>query len=161
MANRPILANSCARAATAHEARFRVEILPRTSWRSARVIALDAKSLPIVRNVAGLPWWGARFFTTASGNDLQTIDGHRVRLSDELDNGADLVVMVASAGDGAASAADIGLACTERGIMTAGLITDGGAELDDVVSALRPYARVLMVTRDEQDIAEVLTALRA
>jgi hypothetical protein len=29
------------------------------------------------------------------------------------------------------------------------------------VSALRPYARNLMVTEDEDDIAEVLTALRA
>ena len=33
--------------------------------------------------------------------------------------------------------------------------------LDADVSALRPYARNLMVTEDEDDVAAVLTALRA
>jgi hypothetical protein len=45
--------------------------------------------------------------------------------------------------------------------MTAGLILGGAAEVAAAVSALRPYARNLMVTEDEDDIAEVLTALRA
>jgi hypothetical protein len=45
--------------------------------------------------------------------------------------------------------------------MTAGLILGDRAEVSEAVSALRPYARVLMVTEDEDDVAAVLTALRA
>jgi len=45
--------------------------------------------------------------------------------------------------------------------MTAGLILGEGCEAGAAVSALRPHARVLMVTKDEHDVSEVLTALRA
>jgi hypothetical protein len=34
-------------------------------------------------------------------------------------------------------------------------------DVTDTVTALRPHAQVLLVTRDEQDVAEVLSALRA
>lgn len=167
MTNRPILVSSCARAATAAEARFRLPILVRATWRSARVIALDAEAAVLVAYVAERQWHGARFFTTdpgvvdgAADVVLQGTDNVSSRLSAELD-GADLVVMVAAAEGGAAVAAAIGLACSLRSIMTAGIVLDGRERTDAVVSALRPYARVLMVTRDEQDLAEVLLALRA
>ena len=164
MANRPILASSCARATTAAESRFRIDILPRTSWRMSCVIGLDTKAAAVIHDVSGMTWAGARFFALAPGvhDDLllETIDGQRIRLADGLDGG-DLAVMVASDGSGATAAARIGRACTERGIMTAGVVLDGHARPDEVVSALRPYARVLMVTHDEQDVAAVLTALRA
>jgi hypothetical protein len=45
--------------------------------------------------------------------------------------------------------------------MTAGLILGDRLDVAAAVSALRPYARNLMVTDDEDDVAEVLTALRA
>jgi hypothetical protein len=41
------------------------------------------------------------------------------------------------------------------------LILGDRREVGAAVSALRPYARVLMVTDDEDDVTEVLTALRA
>jgi len=45
--------------------------------------------------------------------------------------------------------------------MTAGLILGDRGEVAAAVSALRPFARNLMVTEDEDDVAAVLTALRA
>ena len=169
MANRPILASSCAVATTATEARYRVDILPRTQWRAARVIALDPAAGAVVARVAELAWNSARFFTlggAAGPGDGDAVDMHLrgpdgpTRLSTEL-TGADLIVMIATNDDGAVAAAAIGVAASLRSIMTAGLILDDGPHTDMVASALRPYARVLMITRDEHDVAEVLQALRA
>lgn len=171
MQNRPILLNSCARAATAAEARFRIDA-PIASSRATRVIALDEGAEPVVRRVAGQPWFGARFFTckapallARSNGDVADLvllctDGSESRLSEQL-AGADVAVMVATANDGARAASAIGDACTLRGIMTAGVVLGDARDTGAAVSALRPYARVLLVTRDELDVAEVLTALRA
>lgn len=171
---RPILLNSCARAATAAEARFRID-RPIAPSRATRVVALDDGAALVVRRVAEQPWADARFFTCqalASGwangemaGDvadivLRAMDGTESRLSQEL-NGTDVTVMVATANDGAGAASAIGDACALRGIMTAGLVLGDGNRAGAAVSALRPYARVLMVTNDEQDVSEVLTALRA
>jgi len=90
---------------------------------------------------------------------VQTVDGHRRRLAEELAE-ADLAVMVATDSSGATAAAEIGRASAERGIMTAGVVIDAG-QAHAVLGALRPFARVLLVTQDEQDVAEVLAALRA
>ena len=170
MASRPILASSCAVATTAAEARFRVDILPRTSWRAARVIALDPTAGAVLDRVAEQAWNGARFFGLDGGAGpgdgdaldmaLFTPDGRPTPLSAELTD-ADLVVMVAANDDGAVAAAAIGTAASLRGIMTAGVILDAGPHTDAVASALRPYARVLLITRDEYDVVEVLRALRA
>jgi hypothetical protein len=168
---RPILLNSCARAATAAEARFRIDA-PIAPNRGTRVVALDRGAELVVRRVAAGQWFGARFFTcrfpASVGKDdgdvadivLTSTDGCESRLSAELD-GADVAVMVATADDGAAAACAIGDACTLRGIMTAGLVLAAGRDARATVSALRPHARVLMVTQDEHDVTEVLTALRA
>jgi hypothetical protein len=144
-ATRPILANSCALAATAEEARFRID-RPIGS-RSALVVALDEQAAEVVDRVAEKPWRGARFLRASDG---------AVELGD-----VDVVVMIATADADADVAAGLAEACFERGIMTAGLILGEGADVAAAVSALRPYARNLMVTDDEEDVAEVLTALRA
>ncbi|SCL28672.1 hypothetical protein GA0070624_3738 [Micromonospora rhizosphaerae] len=171
MPNRPILLNSCARAATAAEARFRINA-PIAPSRGACVIALDDGAEAVVRRVAEEQWSSARFFVcklpallSASNGDLADVvllatDGSESRLSDEL-AGADVAVMVATADDGANAAEAIGDACTLRGIMTAGVVITDGHDAEATVSALRPHARVLMVTRDEHDVAELLSALRA
>ena len=74
-----------------------------------------------------------------------------------------MIVMVATADDGAEAASVIGEACTRRGIMTTGLVFvfGEGRDVAAAVSALRAHARVLLVSRDEDDVPEVLTALRA
>jgi hypothetical protein len=142
---RPILANSCARAATAEEARFRID--RPIAGRLALVVALDDDAAEVVDRVAEKPWRGARFLHAAEAPaDLEDVD---------------VVVMIATADADADVAAPLAQACAERGIMTAGLILGERHDVAAAVSALRPYARNLMVTDDEEDVAEVLTALRA
>lgn len=171
MTVRPILLNSCAKAATAAEARFRINA-PIAPSRGTRVVALDKGAEAVVRHVAERPWVAARFFVckspellARSKGDVADVvlvctDGSESRLSEQL-SGAEVAVMVATADDGAAVAGAIGDACTLRGIMTAGVVLAGGVSAGATVSALRPHARVLLVTRDEHDVFELLSALRA
>lgn len=146
---RPILLNSCALAATVEEARFRID-RPIGS-RAALIIALDERAAAVVDRVAERPWGAARFTRASDGVE---------RLETQIAD-ADVAIMVATADADGAAAGAIARLCAERGIMTAGLILGDPGSVADAVSALRPYARNLMVTEDEDDVAEVLTALRA
>ena len=167
MVNRPILANSCALAATAAEARFRIDAKPQTP-RTTSVVALDDGAMVLVRELAGQQWNAARFLGLPDGTpageyadlQLRTVDGEAVRLSDELAR-ADFVMMIATDGGGAAAATTIGDACTLRGIMTAGLVVGSNGESGPALTALRPNARVLLVTGDERDATELLAAVGA
>jgi hypothetical protein len=156
----PTLLNRCAGAATAAEARFRIDRpIP---GRSTRVIGLDADAAEVVGRVAEQPWGSARFFTVPEDRDdvLVATDGATSPLSEQLVD-AELVVIVATTDDGARAAAAIARACAERGIMMAGLVLGARLELGAAVSAMRPYAPVLMVSGDEDDVSEILMALRA
>ena len=144
----PILASSCARAATAEEARFRID--RPIGGRTALVVALDDGAAEVVDRVAERPWGAAEFFRTP---DFE-------RVVPRLDD-ADVTILVATAEADDAAAAAIARECSARGIMVAGLILGDRTDVADAVSALRPYARNLMVTGDEEDVAAVLTALRA
>jgi hypothetical protein len=168
MYHRPVLLNSCARAATAAEARFRIDV-PIAPSRATRIVALDDDAAAVVERVARLDWHTARFYTLPRGDssddpvdglELRTVAGKSVALVDELD-GVDAVVLVAATSEAAAGAATIGAACTVRGIMTAGLVLADGSETPAAVSSLRPHARVLMVPGDEEDLTELLRAIRA
>lgn len=167
MVNRPILANSCALAATAAEARFRIDAKPQTP-RTTSVVALDDGAMVLVRELAGQEWNAARFLGLPDGTpageyadlQLRTVDGEAVRLSDELAR-ADFVMMIATEGGGAAAATTIGDACTLRGIMTAGLVVGSNGDSGPALTALRPNARVLLVTGDERDATELLAAVGA
>jgi hypothetical protein len=145
---KPILANACALAATAEEAAFRINA--EIGSRAALIIGLDADAAAVVDRVAERPWGAARFF---HADDLSA-----EQLVSEIDT-SDVAIMVATADAAAAEA--IARACFERGIMTAGLILGEQLAVAGSVAALRPYARNLMVTNDEEDVAEVLRALRA
>lgn len=170
--SRPILLNSCAKAATAAEARFRIDV-PLVPSRATRVIALDPRAGAAVREVAEMPWASTRFFTVEPGvagvpahgvapDDLvlRTGDGGTSLLGEELAD-VDAVVMVAASDEGAAAASSIGLACTLRGVMTAGLVLVDVADVGGALTALRPYARVLMVPAEADDLAQLLMAIRA
>jgi hypothetical protein len=148
LTTRPILANSCAYAATAEEASFRID--RPIGGRVALVIALDDEAANVVDRVAELPWQGARFFRTPDELDLER------ELTD-----TDVAIMIATADADGAVAERIAEACAERGIMTSGLILGAQLDVAPAVTALRPYARNLMVTDDEDDVGAVLTALRA
>ena len=91
MANRPILASSCALAATAAEARFRIDAKPQPP-RATSVVALDDGAVEVVRG-AGRPGVERRPVPRpADGGgpagvadlQLRTVDGEPVRLSEEL-----------------------------------------------------------------------------
>jgi hypothetical protein len=165
---RPTLLESCSRAATAAEARFRVDY-PNSTTRSSRIIALDNDAAALIGRLSGERWNGAHFITykEASFDNgvqpdaiLRSVDGTEIRLSDELD-GADVAVMIATADRDAEGASIIGKACALRGIMTAGLVVGGNDALDGAVTAMRPYASVLVVAADEDYVPEMLAALRA
>lgn len=166
---RPTLLNSCAMAATAAEARFRVDY-PNARTQSSRIIALDRGAAAAVCRLAQRGWRGARFFsevdaTTGNGQrsptdaTLRGCDGSVARLEAELAD-ADLVVMVATADDGAETAAVVGRKCAERGITATGLVLADWGARNEAVSSLRPYAMVLVISEDEGDVEGILTALR-
>jgi hypothetical protein len=163
MTSVPILHSSCARAATAAEARYRIDA-PIAPARGARVIALDERAAGVASRVAGESWTNARFFVCeggeAEGLRLKGIGGSEAELVEQLVD-ADVVVMVASEDASAACAHAIGRACWQRSIMTAGIVLGDGHGTDDAVAALRPHARVLLPSADESDVVELLTALRA
>ena len=162
---RPILLNSCTRAVTAEEARFRIDA-PIPGRDGTRVIALDASAAGAVYRLAVQRHTGTRWLAVAEGGagangnlSLRAPEGTHSALAQEL-AGADLVVMVATADADPAAADIIADGCKSRGIMTAGVILDGRPD-GLVLKALRPHARVLLVTHDDNDVAEVLSALRA
>ena len=170
MTARPILGSSCARATTAAEMRYRID-RPIRGRRGARIIGLDTGADAIVDRISHQQWGHARFFTLAGpvavvgdgGSEsvmLRDADGAVSNLLAELED-ADVVIMVATTASDAAAATIIGAACTVRGIMTAGLVIGERALVGATVAAVRPHARVLMVSGDERDVADVLTALRA
>jgi hypothetical protein len=162
------LLSSCARAATAEEARYRID-RPIAPSRAGRIIALDDRAAEVVARTAQLEWANARFYVCESVAEdgetvlLRGIDGGPATLADELAS-ASVVVMVATSDTGAGCAYALGKACWERGIQTAGLVlgdgTSGGTAAAEAVAALRPHARVLLPSADELDVIDILTALR-
>jgi hypothetical protein len=167
---RPILGSSCARATTAAEMRYRID-RPIRGRSGARIIGLDAGADAIVDRISHQQWGHARFLVLAGpvadvgarGSEsvvLRSADGRETNLLAELEE-ADVVIMVATVDADAAAATIIGAACTVRAIMTAGLVIGEATRTAGTVAALRPHARVLMVSGDERDVVDLLSALRA
>lgn len=153
--------SSSARATTAQEARYRIDY-PLAAARNTRVIAFDAAAEVIVRAAAAAEDWGqARFYVAYDpGHDLVTMDGETVPFAGEIEQ-SNTVVMVSTAGENAEAAATVGAACRVRGIMTAGLVITPGRLSSEALLTLRPYARILLVPADEDDLVELLRATRA
>lgn len=168
MTTETALLSSCARAASAQEAAYRID-KPIAPSRAGRVIALDEEAAEVLARPARMEWANARFYVCASVAEdgetvtLRTIDGGPATLADELAS-ASVVVMVATGDSGAGCAYALGKACWERGIQTAGLVvgdgTHQGTAAAAAVAALRPHARVLLPDADELDVVDLLTALR-
>jgi hypothetical protein len=165
-----------ARMSSAAEAKFRID-KPNSQPRAIKVIALDAPSERIVKDLANAPWQRASFLTASAFSGaprkgarfsmdgwLNDLAGRTKNLIDEV-NTADLVVMVASAGENAAAAAIIGEACQLKHVMTTALILGGAASSDEtlskMLSALRPHVMMLVISSADEYIKDMLTALRA
>ncbi len=166
-----------ARMSSAAEARFRIN-RPNSKPRAVKVIALDSQSEHIVKDLAQSQQWQAATFLTASsfsgappksekfsmGGWLADLAGRTKNLVDEV-NSADLVVMVATAGQSAAAAAIIGEACNIRHVMTTALILGGNGSSDETISKmlaqLRPHVMMLVISSADEYIKDMLTALRA
>jgi len=165
-----------ARVTTASELRFRIND-PNARPRSIKVIALDEPSERVVQRLAGEQWNQASFLTASTfGSALRSdqtfsmkgwlndLAGRTKDLVDEID-GADLVVMIARAGEDAPAASIIGEACSLRRITTTALIMGSAAVSDEAVSRtlaqLRPWALMLVIANNDEYIDDMLVALRA
>ena len=165
-----------ARMSSAAEAKFRIEA-PNSRPRAVKVIALDAPSERIVKDLAASQWQCASFLTATAfsgaprqgarfsmGGWLNDLAGRTKDLVDEVES-ADLVVMVASAGENAAAAAIIGEACNVKHVMTTALILGGASSSDETLSKmlaqLRPHVMMLVISSADEYIKDMLTALRA
>jgi hypothetical protein len=166
-----------ARAITAKEAAFRVEY-PNSSPRAVKLIALDEASVPVVeRLVRANPRRGALvapFPSAETGADAAgTVGSIKVQLTEfvartkaliaEIDP-ADLIVLVATAGEEVPLASVIGEAGKARGVPVTALVLDTDGVRDEALAAtltkLRPYASMLVVARGQDYIEEMLAALR-
>lgn len=165
-----------ARMSSAAEAKFRID-RPNSQPRAVKVIALDAPSERVVKELAAGPWQRASFLTASSfsgapragepfsmGGWLNDLAGRTKDLVDEV-NSADLVVMVATAGESATAAAIIGEACNVKHVMTTALVLGGATSSDEMLSKmlaqLRPHAMMLVISSADEYITDMLTALRA
>jgi hypothetical protein len=165
-----------ARMSSAAEARFRVDY-PNSKPRVVKVVALDTPSEQVVKRVAQRAWQRATFFTSIKfegaprGGDSWSMQawfgdlaGRAKALVEEV-AGADLVVMVSTAGSSAQAAAVIGEACAARKVMTMALIIGSEQQSNEALSktlaTLRPYASMLVVANGDEYIEEMLSALRA
>lgn len=171
---RPTLLSSCARAATAEEARFRVNY-PNSRRRRSRIFALDVGAAETMYAISDAPWNDAHFLTvigsgiadpdrfSAAALPLAAPDGTRADLATELE-AADLVVLLASTASNPGAAEVIAREAFHRKTMIAALALGQGliaADLNSVVAALRPFASVLVVATDLDYVPAMLTALRA
>jgi hypothetical protein len=161
---------------SAAEAKFRID-RPNSQPRAVKVIALDAASERVVKELSQLPWQRASFLTASAfssapqqgerfsvGGWLNDLAGRTKDLIAEVET-ADLVVMVASAGESAAAAAIIGEACNLKNVMTTALILGGASSSDESLSKmlaqLRPHTMMLVISSADEYIKDMLTALRA
>jgi len=170
----PFELSESARAASATEARFRIDA-PNSRPRAVKVIALDRPSEAVVQRLSQQPWANASFLTAIASvpragvpfsaeSWLRDLAGQAKNLVDEVDS-ADLVVMVASGGENAQAASLIGEACSLKRVMTTALVlgTDAvsDAALSQTLAQLRPWALMVVIASAEDYIADMLTALRA
>jgi hypothetical protein len=165
-----------ARMSSAAEAKFRIDA-PNSLPRAVKVIALDAPSERVVKDLARAHWNRATFltataFASAPRKDerfsmqgwLNDLAGRTKDLIAEVDS-ADLVVMVATAGENAGAAAIIGEACHVKRVMTTALILGSASTSDEALSKmlaqLRPHVMMLVISSADEYIEDMLTALRA
>ena len=85
------------------------------------------------------------------------------RLIAEID-GADLVLMLVSAGANAEAAATIGEACSARRVMTHTVIVRAASATDEALSKtlaqVRPWSLMVVVVNDDDYVDDILSSFR-
>jgi hypothetical protein len=165
-----------ARVTTAQEAGFRIDY-PNSRPRKSRIIALNPAAVETLHALASLQTGGdahfLRYLETKSATDslkmlpvdavLEDVKGNRVNLADEIAD-ADVVVMMTTAGASAEAAEVIGNACFVRNKMTTGLVLNSAdvsaIDLARTLTAMRPFAAMLVVSSGSEYVTEMLSALR-
>jgi hypothetical protein len=166
------MTSESSRMSSAAEARFRINA-PNSLPRTVKVIALDQPSERVVKDLANGRWNRASFLTASAfaprkgeslSGWLSDLAGRTKNLVEEIET-ADLVVMVATAGESAQAASLIGEACSLKRVMTTGLILGSAESSDEALSKtlaqLRPWAVMLVIASAEEYIEDMLVALRA
>src|SRR4029079_9880339 len=139
-----------ARMSSAAEARFRIDA-PNSKPRSVKVIALATPSERVVKELSQHQWNRASFFTASAFGGtpkqgesfsgwLSDLAGRTKNLIEER-NSADLLVMVAAAGESAQAASIIGEACSVKRVMTTALVLGGQSVSDEGLSKTLLHSR--------------------
>ena len=136
---------------SAAEARFRIQVPPPTA-RAITVITLDPGSERLVATLTERAWSGVTFGPASNATD---------QLRDLV--ATDLVVMVATAGADASSAAIIGEACSRQRIPTATCVVRGASASDAALSRtlaqVRPWSLMVVIAGDN-DVEDFLRSFR-
>lgn len=158
-----------ARMSSAAEARFR-QREPARATRAVTVLALDDASDGVVARLSERPWHDVAFFPASALLSVAHDTGQHVPLADRrsglLDQvaDADLVVMVASEGGHAESAAVVGEICSLKRVMTTTLLVHGGSATDEAISKtlaqVRPWSLMVVVASDERYVEDILRSFR-
>lgn len=143
-----------ARMSSAAEARYRVAA-PNSLPRTVKMVALDGDGEHVVRRLSLGSWKNAHFYSAATFTR---------NLQDEV-AGADLVIMVAGPGGGAAAAGDIGRACSDRRVNTTALIVNAASaseqQLARTLAQIRPWSLMVVIANTDEYVDDMLVALRA
>jgi hypothetical protein len=171
-----MILSESARMSSASEARFRVQ-LSNSQPRSTKVIALDARSEELLERLAERRWGHTAFLSAARfGTGLRLeqyisedgwltdLAGRPANLEEQVDT-ADLVAMIATAGENARAAVAIGHACSERRVNTAALISGTAfatdADISKTLAQLRPWSLMVVIAGTDDYIEDMMVALRA
>jgi hypothetical protein len=160
------------RAVRASETRFRIKAA-NSSGREMRVFGLGPASLAVARRAVGecgprVRLWETRGALLAPPDDAVSSDAWLAEVASRsaaigkwLD-GANTVIIVAAAGESTAAVPVIAKLVQATGALLTGLVVDGHhapAEVQSVVTALRPCCSMLVQASDAAYVTDMLSAL--
>jgi hypothetical protein len=165
-----------ARMSSASEAKFRITA-PNSLPRTIKIIALDPRSASVLEQIAREQWKSALFLTATAfsaaagkhrdfslGGWLSDLAGRTRDLVNEV-RGADSIIMVATAGEDTEAAALIGETCGIKHVLSTAVVLGARAcsakTLARTLSQLRPHVTMLVVSREDEYLGDMLAALRA
>lgn len=151
MTRAPVLANSCAKAASAAEARFRID-RPIDEARRTTVISLDQGAARMAEDAAAAVSERVSFVTMDRSSDPDAVGS--------LVEGSDLVVLVATSEVDSSTLRALGQV-DSRPVPTIGLVVGHPLERVGAIAALRDRTVMLVASETASDLTDILSDLRA